>query len=138
MYFGKGNTKAFSNIYSAQLWSAAGGGSGFGSDMQYARVAGNILRLVVYKYGLVSILDAPCGGVWNSWTKEAIHKLHDDMGCFRYHGVDVVPSVIEKNNEAFHSVPDKPKKWVGFSVQGSIKRSKISPPSTPFLLTYII
>ena len=71
--------KVFHEIYFNFDWSTAGGGSGMGSDTGFAVVASHILKLVVYKYGITSLLDAPCGAVSESWTKKAITMIKQDM-----------------------------------------------------------
>jgi len=106
------NTVAFTHIYDAHVWGEEGGGSGGGSDADYARVAGYLLQLILLKHGLVSLLDAPCGGVSDSWTKKAIFDIKKIIPCFRYHGTDVVQSVIDKNRMAFGGLD-----WVSFSQQ---------------------
>jgi hypothetical protein len=88
---------AFDMIYEEEVWGKEGGGSGLGSDPNFAVAAPHVLRLVMYKYGLSSILDAPCGAVHNSWAKYMIASMYNDMRCFRYHGTDVVSHVVEQN-----------------------------------------
>jgi hypothetical protein len=107
------NKAAFDKIYSGLVWSDAGGGSGVGSDPEFAKAAGYILQLIVNKYGITSLLDAPCGAVSNSWTRQVIIQLSSDIPCFRYHGVDVVESVIQKNTAAFAAA--RLDRWAKFS-----------------------
>lgn len=106
------NTEAFTHIYDSNVWGKEGGGSGGGSDADYARVAGYVLELILLKHGLVSLLDAPCGGVSDSWTKRALADVKKTIPCFRYHGTDVVHSVIDRNKAVFAGVD-----WVSFSQQ---------------------
>ena len=96
-------TEAFSNIYSKQLWGGdkVGGGSGGGSIEACAVTAREVLRQLVFKYSLTSLLDAPCGGVYNSWMRHTISKLKSDLSCFQYMGIDAVASVVQRNSEFF-------------------------------------
>lgn len=103
---------AFTNIYDKSIWGPSGGGSGGGSDTAYAKMTGYLLELVLLRYGLSSMLDAPCGGVYDSWMAVAISRIRKSIPCFRYHGVDVVSSVIEKNNDRFKSL-----EWIKFGTQ---------------------
>ena len=113
--FGGENKAAFDKIYRDGTWSAAGGGSGHGSDPSIAHGAGLVIQLVVYKYGVTSLLDAPCGAAADSWMKLLANKLHQDVPCFRYHGVDVVEDVIRRNAANFTEPPGQ--LWARFSAQ---------------------
>ena len=102
------NKDAFDKIYKDSTWSMAGGGSGVGSDPAFAHGAGLVLQLgnslsltdeyippsplppltgdltlllhlVVFKYGLTSLLDAPCGAASNSWMKLVANSLHNNV-----------------------------------------------------------
>lgn len=121
----------FSTIYATKTWSEAGGGSGVGSDASYAVVVGHIIRLVMYKFGLSSLVDAPCGAVSLSWTKNAITSIHQDLPCFRYHGVDVVSSVIEQNKKHLEELSS----WVAFSVIDISARLSTLPSNYDLILS---
>lgn len=118
------NSKAFTQIYDDLVWGSVGGGSGGGSDTEFAKVTGYLLHFILLKYGLKSILDAPCGGVSGSWTHIAIMSIKKTIPCFRYHGTDVVQSVININLETFN----KYRSWVDFSVQ-DLSSNRTSLPS---------
>ena len=77
---------AFTDIYNKSIWGQSGGGSGGGSDIAYAKVTGYLLELILLRYGLDSMLDAPCGGVYDSWMAVAISRIRNSIPCFRYHG----------------------------------------------------
>ena len=77
---------AFTDIYEKSLWGQSGGGSGGGSDTAYAKMTGYLLELVMLRYGLDSMLDAPCGGVYDSWMAVATSRIRKSIPCFRYHG----------------------------------------------------
>jgi hypothetical protein len=95
------NALAFSHIYKDSIWTTDGGGSGTGSDPEFAMGAVHVLQLVIHKHGISSLLDAPCGAVSNSWMRIALDQILADIPCFKYHGVDVVPNVVKKNAEVF-------------------------------------
>ena len=80
------NTDAFNKIYDTDVWGSEGGGSGSGSDKNYAKAAGYIVQLILMKYGLRSMLDAPCGAVHSSWMSDAVISTQKAIPCFRYHG----------------------------------------------------
>mmetsp|Transcript_29328 Transcript_29328/g.41838 ORF Transcript_29328/g.41838 Transcript_29328/m.41838 type:complete len:361 (+) Transcript_29328:9-1091(+) len=101
----------FANIYNSQVWTPAGGGSGVGSDEGFAVSAIHILQLVILRYGVTRMLDAPCGGVHSSWMNTTLKKVKETIPCFLYMGVDVVSSVISKNRESFNQHSN----WVHFS-----------------------
>jgi hypothetical protein len=92
---------AFSDVYKTSYWTTEGGGSGEGSSIENAIAANYIVKMVMYQFGLTSLLDAPCGAVHASWTSKLLKELTKSISCLRYVGVDVVDSVIEKNKKAF-------------------------------------
>lgn len=108
------NKAAFDKIYKEAVWSGAGGGSGVGSDPAFAHGAGLVMQLIIYKYGITSLLDAPCGAAGNSWMKFTANKIHQELPCFKYHGVDVVEEVIQRNRANF---TDGFQSWATFSVK---------------------
>jgi hypothetical protein len=129
------NQVAFDRIYSDQTWSAMGGGSGVGSDPDFAQGAGHILQLVVSKYAISSLLDAPCGAVSNSWTRIALQKIRNDIPCFRYHGIDVANTIIQRNIANFsHDHP-----WATFSTvdlsTATLSRSSLMPKGFDMILS---
>jgi hypothetical protein len=117
------NAFAFSTIYKDMVWTSDGGGSGAGSDPEFAMGAIHILQLVIHKYGIISLLDAPCGAVHSSWMRVALDQLRSDIPCFKYFGVDVVGSVIQKNKERFNNQSS----WIQFAtmdLSGSVQLPK--------------
>jgi hypothetical protein len=129
------NQIAFDRIYSDQTWTALGGGSGVGSDPDFAQGAGHILQLVVYKYGISSLLDAPCGAVSNSWTRLALQRIRNDIPCFRYHGVDVAKSIVQRNIANFSN--ENP--WATFSTvdlsTATLSKSSLIPKGFDMILS---
>ena len=95
------NAHIFSNVYDKLVWGDAGGGSGLGSDPGLAKPTVSLLKNILMKYNIPSLLDAPCGAVHSSWMKDLIGEMSITETCFVYHGVDVVKSVVDKNIAAF-------------------------------------
>lgn len=92
-------TEAFDKIYRERIWGDAGEGSGLGSTIENAEGATYALRIVLYKYAVTKIIDAPCGAL--SWTESFVRQMRSEIPCFEYAGVDIVPSVIESNRQKF-------------------------------------
>lgn len=114
----------FNQIYNDKTWTSAGGGSGTGSTPRNAIGATYILRLVMWKYGVRKLLDAPCGAAAKSWTAGAIAQLHADHPAdFKYHGIDVVKSVVEQNSKSYTDSP-----FVSFS-QVDLSATGVQLPS---------
>jgi hypothetical protein len=82
----------FEDIYSLKLWGGDGDGSGSGSRISVTGATRLIVELVVLKYGLTSITDAPCGAM--RWMPLALRRISATVPCLRYTGVDVVRDVI--------------------------------------------
>ena len=57
----------FEQIYQQKIWTPEGGGSGVGSSRVNGLGASYILRLIMMKYRLTKLLDAPCGAAMSSW-----------------------------------------------------------------------
>jgi hypothetical protein len=88
--------KVFEEIYKFRKWTNSGDGSGIGSSIDYTENARNIIFKVIQKYKLNSILDAPCGSM--SWMPILLKNLSILNSNFKYHGLDIVESVITKSN----------------------------------------
>ena len=115
--------KAFSDIYDKGVWKG-GGGSGRGSDRLSSYHSKFILMELFFHYGFTSMLDAPCGAVHGSWTRDFLFGIKSVLPCFKYHGLDAVGSVIDKNIAAYADFKD----WMAFgqmdlSVESSDFRS---------------
>ena len=96
----KSNTaEAFTKIYDEKIWGDEGLGSGVGSTKENAEGAVYALRMILYKYGIFKLLDAPCGAL--AWTVDFIKQIKIEIPCFTYTGVDIVSSVIESNKKIF-------------------------------------
>ena len=91
--------KSFTDIYKRQQWGPEGGGSGPGSSEVYAAGASRILFHVIMMFDIKSIVDAPCGGM--VWQAPLLNQLVHTVPTFRYLGVDVVGTVISRNEKKF-------------------------------------
>lgn len=102
-------TKAvFENIYNNLLWGEGGEGSGAGSTIDFTANARMILRSVVDEYSINTMLDAPCGSF--HWMPLFLRNVSTDYKRegkrFRYHGVDVVESVIKASKAKYSNEND--------------------------------
>ena len=101
--------QAFSAIYKHDRWGGgsnqtAGGGSGAGSSEAGAIGASRIIFHLAMKYALSGIVDAPCGAM--AWQESLVNQLQHAIPGFRYLGLDVVQSVVERNRARFVSWPN--------------------------------
>ena len=92
----------FDGIYAGKQWGPAGGGSGLGSSIEYAKGAKRVLMQVVRELNVSSVLDAPCGAF--VWQTPMVRMLLEQNIVFRYLGVDVARSVIAANSAAHSSL----------------------------------
>lgn len=96
-----GVVNRFSEIYHKNLWGSGsnieGGGSGMGSTLEATETTRVVIEMLVYRYGVRSLLDAPCGS--SHWWPPLLQSIREVIPCFRYHGVDVVESVIAASQE---------------------------------------
>lgn len=88
----------FDEIYEKNVWNRGGDGSGIGSSIQQTRDAHRIILEVIDEYKIESMIDAPCGSfLWMSRVMQDVaNNRRNDGRRFRYHGIDVVESVIER------------------------------------------
>ena len=124
------NSAVFTSIYDDRVWTSKGGGSGHGSDYELNKALSNALRLVILRYEILTMLDAPCGNVEHSWTKHAIAKIQHDVPCFLYHGTDVVSSVVANNSIAFRN-----DKRISFSLHDLSQKQGYLPQHYDLLLS---
>ena len=96
---GTESQQAFENVYEKKIWGEGGRGSGLGSTPENAEGVAYALRIILYKYGLISLLDAPCGAL--DWTQHFIQSIRKEIPCFQYIGVDIVRNVIIDNTKLF-------------------------------------
>ena len=90
----------FDTIYAQFLWGKDGGGSGLGSNINYTVNTRNILYQTIKKYNISSMVDAPCGAMM--WMPLLLANLSLETNKhFKYHGIDVVESVINASKIRF-------------------------------------
>lgn len=107
--------KQFDYIYAKKLWGNEGLGSGAGSSINYTIECRRILKEVVQVYEINSMVDAPCGAMkWMPLFLDDLSKnanrsqiAAQSKAPFRYHGVDVVSSIIEASQKKYkHKYPE--------------------------------
>ena len=82
----------FEKIYDKNKWNF---GSGEGSLERYTRGYRNFLERFLREHRIASVLDFGCGD-WQS-------SQYVEWGGVRYHGVDIVPAVIERNQKEYQN-----------------------------------
>lgn len=83
----------FTSVYRDNCWKGQASRSGPGSEGDFAIQKLKLLREVFSSLSITSVLDLGCGDF--HWMKELARSVP------RYHGVDVVESMIQKNQEQF-------------------------------------
>ncbi len=85
----------FDRIYRYNFWGGKSSRSGTGSEGEFARQKIAILDEIIKEHQVSSILDLGCGDFF--WMQEIAGAVD------RYHGVDIVESVIEANKRQFEN-----------------------------------
>ena len=92
-FFKDNNKDIFETIYKRNLWESKESVSGKGSEKAAVQSIIKELPLILEKYGIKSLIDAPCGDyLWMSTLKFKFEK---------YLGVDIVSDLILKNKEKY-------------------------------------
>src|SRR5947207_15707585 len=91
--------QAFEKAAVQNYWSDADSLSGPGSNMKQTRVIREKIPLLLEKYGIAKMLDAPCGDLF--WMKEILPVLKEKG--VQYEGADIVSSLIEKHRHQFET-----------------------------------
>ena len=89
--------QAFEKAAESNYWSDADSLSGPGSNMVQTRIIRERLPVLLEKYEVKSILDAPCGDLF--WMKTLLPLFAEKK--IQYHGADIVAGIIEKNRSNF-------------------------------------
>jgi len=99
--------KAFEEAADKNYWSDTDSLSGPGSNMEQTMIIRKAIPELMKKYGVKSMLDAPCGDLF--WMKNILPELAQNN--ILYHGADIVSTIIEKHqityknyNVVFHSI----------------------------------
>ena len=93
----------FNEIYQHNLWSSNESLSGTGSELVNTLKLRNWLHANISKLKIRSLVDAPCGDF--NWMKLVLPTIE-----INYLGLDIVHSVIEKNNSQYSNNKIKFKK----------------------------
>jgi hypothetical protein len=83
----------FTRVYETSGWDSAESGSGTGSELRATVDIRERLPELLTRLGVTSMLDAPCGDL--NWMR------HIELPVQKYHGMDIVASVIEKNQQEY-------------------------------------
>jgi len=83
----------FQRIYDKNLWGDSESVSGRGSGTAATDAIRRELPLLFERYGIRSLLDAPCGDF--HWMKHVVDALD------HYAGVDIVPDLIDRNTRLY-------------------------------------
>jgi hypothetical protein len=83
----------FSQVYESAGWASEESGSGTGSELRATVDIRENLPELLTRLHANSLLDAPCGDL--NWMRRI------DLPVRKYHGVDIVPSVIAENQRQF-------------------------------------
>lgn len=83
----------FSDIYSKNVFGGKDSRSGGGSNLIQTAEIRRKIPMLVQEFGIKTFLDAPCGDWF--WMKET------QLGVEHYTGIDIVSSLIEKNQQKF-------------------------------------
>jgi len=84
----------FVSIYKNNLWRSKESVSGTGSEIAYTQNLRNWLRIAINKYSFNKICDAPCGDF--NWMRLVMENQN-----IEYFGYDIVPELIQRNNNLF-------------------------------------
>jgi len=84
----------FDKIYTSNYWSDSQSRSGSGSNLESTKNIRYHLPLIIKKFNIKSIFDAPCGDL--NWMSHILKDINID-----YHGSDIVEKIIVSNNKKF-------------------------------------
>jgi hypothetical protein len=91
---GRDYATRFCDIYKKGLWKHGESRSGAGSELEYTENLRFFLPIVFERFGIRTIVDAPCGDF--NWMR--LVPLIKEM-C--YVGIDIVPQVIAQNQKRY-------------------------------------
>jgi len=84
----------FSKIYNYNYWFSDESRSGTGSDLANTKNIRKHLPLIVKRFNIESIFDAPCGDL--NWMYYVLKNMD-----ISYHGSDIVKKIVDSNNDKF-------------------------------------
>jgi hypothetical protein len=86
----------FTAIHTSNYWGDAYSLSGSGSNLESTKNITEQLPVLINKFNISSILDAPCGDFY--WMKNVLNKVN-----VIYLGGDIVEKIIDSNNKKYKS-----------------------------------
>ena len=92
-FFKDNNKDIFETIYKRNLWESKESVSGKGTEKVAVQSIISELQLIFEKYGIKSLIDAPCGDY--QWMSTLKYKFEN------YIGVDIVGDLTLKNREKY-------------------------------------
>jgi hypothetical protein len=96
--------QVFSTTYEKRIWGEAGNGSGDGSSLKFTTRTRALVEMLIYKYDIGVLVDAPCGQM--AWMPTVLERVLPSRPRFRYLGLDIVPGVIQNNTKRFADIPE--------------------------------
>jgi hypothetical protein len=90
-----GAAEIFTGIYERNIWENPESISGHGSTLEYTKNVREALPVILEKLKISSMVDAPCGDF--NWMRSV------PLQGIRYHGIDIVPRLINENNIRYGS-----------------------------------
>lgn len=90
--------EVFTSIAKANSWGSKESVSGPGSTLAATRSLRRVLPKVLYRFDILSLVDAPCGDM--NWMS------HLDYRFQKFIGVDIVPVIIDPLREMFLPEPN--------------------------------
>lgn len=87
----KSASQVFGEIFGGNKWHGTDSVSGRGSDLEQTRVVRRELRALLDHYGILSMLDIPCGDF--HWMQ------HVQLDGVEYLGADIVPDLVRLTAE---------------------------------------
>ena len=89
----KSNIKnIFDEIYSKNIWTKEGGGSGSGSSIENTVNFRNILLKFIIENDINILIDLPCGSCL--WTSVFLNELKNNNKQITYYGVDIADNAV--------------------------------------------
>jgi hypothetical protein len=86
----------FTEIYHSNYWDDTHSLSGSGSNLKSTKGVIKQLPVLIKKFNINSILDAPCGDFY--WMKNVLNKVN-----INYLGGDIVGKIVNSNNSKYKS-----------------------------------
>lgn len=91
--------KIFTEIFKKNKWGNNESVSGPSSTILRTKNLRNELPLLIKKFGVKKLLDAPCGDL--NWMKDVLNNI-----SISYTGIDIVHEIIENNKAIFSGRPN--------------------------------